>query len=110
MGINENTRTLGWSEELLMGKTAVTKQGQEKAGKLRNWQIGRYSIISAIVERQPMSAYVNVTVVYSSETGQSDSWESDCRVMIGVGVVENGLLVGTESMREVERVLGRDGV
>lgn len=95
-----------------MGKTAVTKQGQEKARKLRNWQIGRYSIISAIVERQPMSAYVNVTVVYRSETGQSDSdsWKSDCRVMIGVGVVENGLLVGTESMREAERVLGRNGV
>lgn len=67
-----------------MGKTAVTKQDQEKTGKLKNWQIGRYSIISAIVERQPMSVYVHVTVVYSSETGQSDSWESDCRVMVGV--------------------------
>lgn len=53
--------------------------------------------------------YVNVTVVYRSETGQSDSWKSDCRVMIGVGVVENVLLVGTESMHEAERVLGRDG-
>lgn len=95
-----------------MGKTAVTKQGQEKAGKLRNWQIGCYSIISAIVERQPISVYVHVTVVYSSETGQSDSWESDCRVMVGVcgGEVENGLLVGTESMHEAERVIGRDGV
>lgn len=56
-----------------MGKTAVTKQDQEKAGKLRNWQIGRYSIISAIVERQPISVYVHVTVVYSREAGQSDS-------------------------------------
>lgn len=84
------------SEELLMGKTAVTKQDQEKAGKLRNWQVGCYSIISSIVERQPMSVCVNVTVVYSSETGQSDSWESDCRVMVGVGGGGGEWIVGRD--------------